>query len=134
MCRYSSIRSTHITEEIKETISTKEAEISSAITSTDTQLAEIETSLGELHLSDAGEEQSEDVETVAITTRQIEVERNALRSSRQLLEALFSKANEEALLKAASETQSRLMHVTFGNQGKGFQIGTNNAPLSGFHF
>lgn len=134
MCRYSSIRSTHISEEIKKTISTKEAEISRAITSTDAQLAEVKTSLGEIHLSGAGEEQSDDAEDMANTAKQIEAERSALCSSRHLLEELLSKAKVEALLKATSESQNCSTHITFGNQGKGFQIGTNNAAISGFHF
>jgi hypothetical protein len=134
LCRYSSIRSTHITEEIKKTISTKETEISTAVTSTDRQLAEVETSLGELQLGDAGQEQNQNAEDMANTVKQIEAERSALDSSRKLLEELLSKAKEEAILRAASERQSRSTHMTFGNQGKGFQIGTNNAPISGFSF
>jgi hypothetical protein len=33
-----------------------------------------------------------------------------------------------------SESQNRSTHIAFGNQGKGFQIGTNNAPISGINF
>lgn len=134
MCRYSSIRSTHITEEIKKTISTKETEISTAVTSTDRQLAEVETSLGELQLGDAGQEQNQNAEDMANTVKQIEAERSALDSSRKLLEELLLKAKAETILRAASECQNRSTHMTFGNQGKGFQIGTNNAPISGFNF
>jgi hypothetical protein len=134
LCRYSSIRSTHITEEIKKTISTKETEISKAVASTDRQLAEVEISLGELQLGDAGQEQNQNAEDMANTVKQIEAERSALDSSRKLLEELLSKAKEEAILRAASERQNRSTHMTFGNQGKGFQIGTNNAPISGFNF
>jgi methyl-accepting chemotaxis protein len=134
LCRYSSIRSTHITEEIKKTISTKETEISTAVTSTDRQLAEVETRLGELQLGDAAQEQNQNAEDMANTVKQIEAERSALDSSRKLLEELLSKAKEEAILRAASERQNRSTHMSFGNQGKGFQIGTNNAPISGFNF
>lgn len=111
-----------------------EAEISTAITSTDLQLAEVENTLEELHLRGAREEQSDDAEDTASTASQVEAERSALSSSRQLLEELLPKAKEEALLKAASEIQSHSTHITFGNQGKGFQIGTNNGTISGFHF
>src|SRR5438045_721892 len=95
LCRCSSIRSTHITEEIRKTISTKETEISTAVTSTDRQLAEAETSLGELQLSDAGQEQNQNAEDMANAVKQIEAERSALDSSRKLLEELLSKAKEE---------------------------------------
>ena len=134
LCRYSSIRSTHITEEIKKTISTKETEISKAVTSTDRQLAEVETNIEELQLGDAGQEQNQNAEDMINTVKQIEAERSALNSSRKLLEELLSKAKEEAILRAASERENRSTHITFGNQGKGFQIGTNNAPISGFNF
>ena len=97
-------------------------------------MAEVETSLGELHLGDDGEEQSHDAEDMANTVKQIEAELSALSSSRQLLEEVLSKAKEEVLSKATSEIHGSSTHVTFGNQVKGFQIGTNNAPISGFHF
>jgi hypothetical protein len=109
-------------------------EISKAITSTERQLVEVETSLGELHHGDAGQEQSQNAEDMANTVKQIEEERSALDSTRKLLEELLLKAKEEAIVRAASESQNRSTHVTFGNQGKGFQIGTNNAPISGFNF
>jgi hypothetical protein len=98
------------------------------------QLAEVETSLGELHIGGTGEEWSQDAEDMTNTVNKIEEERSAINSSRKLLEELLSIAKEEAIFKAASENQSRSTHVTLGNQGKGFQIGTNNAAISGFHF
>jgi hypothetical protein len=70
LCGYSSIRSTNITEGIKKTISTKEAEISKAISSTDRQLAEVETSLEELRLDGASEGQSQNVEDMANRVKQ----------------------------------------------------------------
>ena len=134
MCRYSSIRSANITEQIKKTISTKEAEISTAISSTDMQLAAVETGLEEVRLDDASEDRIQDPEDIANTVKQIEEERNALDLSRKLLEELLSRVSEEALFKAARETQSHSTHVAFGNLQKGFQIGTNNGPISGVQF
>lgn len=133
-CRYSSIRSTNVTEDIKKAISTKEEEVSKAITSTNRQLAEVETSLRELHLRSASEEESRNAEDMTNTVEQIEEERNALNSSRKLLEELLSRTKEEAIVKAASEIQSRSMHMSFGNLGQGIQIGINHAPISGLHF
>ena len=134
MYRYSSIRSANITEQIKKTISTKEAEISTAISSTDMQLAAVETGLEEVRLDDASEDRIQDPEDIANTVKQIEEERNALDLSRKLLEELLSRVSEEALFKAARETQSHSTHVAFGNLQKGFQIGTNNGPISGVQF
>jgi hypothetical protein len=109
-------------------------EISEAITSTDKQLAEVTNGLGELQPSGAGQGQSQNIEDMANTIKQIEEERSGLDSSRKLLDELLSKAKEEAISKAASEGQNRSTHVTFGNLGKGFQIGTSNAPIHGINF
>ena len=141
--RYSSIRSTNISEEIKKAILTKETEISKAISSTDKQLAEVETSLDKLHFNSASEEPSQNSEDTGNTVNQIEEERNALDSSRKLLEQLLLKAREEVVLKAASEIQSRSTYITVANQGKvqstadikidglgsGVQIGINSGPI-----
>jgi DNA-binding transcriptional regulator GbsR (MarR family) len=94
----------------------------------------VETSLGEFHHGIAGQEQSQNAEDMADTVKQIEQERSALDSSRKLLEELLSKAKEEAIVRAVSESQNRSTHITFGNQGKGFQIGINNGPISGINF
>lgn len=87
--RYNSIRSTYVTEEIKKTVSTKQAEISTAISSTDRQLADVETSLGELHLGGASQDKIQNAEDMANTVKQIEEERRALDSTRKLLEELL---------------------------------------------
>lgn len=134
MCRYSSIRSGNITEQIKTSISARETEISTAISSTDTQLAAVETSLEEVRLDDAGEDRIQDAEDVATTVKQIEEERIALDLSRKLLEELLGRVRDEAAFKGASKIQTSSTYITFGNLDKGLQIGTNNAPISGIHF
>lgn len=98
------------------------------------KLAEVETSLEELRLDGSSERQRQNAEESANTLKQIKEERDALGSSRKLLEELLLKATEEAILKAASKTQSSSTHTTFGRLGKGFQIVINNAPISGIYF
>ena len=134
MCRYSSIRSANITEQIKTSISARETEISTAILSTDMQLAAVETGLEEVRLDDASEHRIQDSEDVANTVKQMEEERNALDLSRKLLEELLGRVREEAVFKAASEMQTISTHITFGNLERGFQIGTNNGPISCVQF
>lgn len=134
MCRYSSIRHTHITEEIKKTISVKEAEITGAIAATDKQLTEVESTLGELRLTDASQEGVQNVEDKEKALEQIKEEQIALDSSRILLQELLSKAREEVVSRAATESQDRSTKVTFGNQNSGFQIGISNGPISGISF
>jgi len=134
LCRYSSIRHTHITEEIKKTISVKEAEITGAIAATDKQLTEVESTLGELRLTDASQEGVQNVEDKEKALEQIKEEQIALDSSRILLQELLSKAREEVVSRAASESQNRLTQVTFGNRNAGVQIGISNGPISGISF
>ena len=134
LCRYSSIRTSTITEDIKQSISTKEEEILNAILSTDKKLAEAENSLGGLYIGGNSEEQGQDAEDILTIVKQVEEERSGLDSSRKLLEELLLRAQEEAVFKAASEMRSGSTHITFGNLEKGLQIGTNNAAISGIHF
>jgi regulator of replication initiation timing len=103
MCRYSSIRSSNITEQIKTSISARETEISTAILSTDIQLAAVETGLEEVRLDNASEDRIQDLEDIANTVKQMEEERKALDLSRKLLEELLGRVSEEAVSKAASE-------------------------------
>jgi predicted mannosyl-3-phosphoglycerate phosphatase (HAD superfamily) len=132
--RYSSIRHTHITEEIKETISTKQAELTGAIATTDEQLAELESTLGQLRLGGTGQEGVQSTDDKDNALKQMGEERAALEISRKLLEELLSKAQEEVIAKAANENQNRSTQVTFGNGNAGFQIGISYGPISGVSF
>ncbi|KAL8738976.1 MAG: hypothetical protein Q9181_000322 [Wetmoreana brouardii] len=103
---YSSIRHTHITEEIKKTISTKQTEIEGAVTIADKQLIGLDNKLEELHLSSDGQDASESTESKAEVLQQLEEERKARSASRKVLDELLSKSKEEAIAKAAAENQS----------------------------
>lgn len=133
-CRYSSLHHTQITEEVKKTISTKQAEISRAISATDRQVAEVESTLRELDLTAANPERVQNTEDKDNAIEQIEVERAGLDSSQKLLQQLLSMTAEEAITKAASKAQAGSTTVTFGNQNSGVQIGVSHAPISGIYF
>jgi hypothetical protein len=131
--RYSSVRHSHITEEIKKTISTNQAEVDGAITTTDKQLIILENKVEELNLS-GDDEEAAGTEGKAEALRQLEEERKALNASRKLLDELLSKSQEEAVAKAAARSQSSSTTVTFGNQNSGFQAGIINGAVSGISF
>jgi pyruvate-formate lyase len=131
--RYSSVRHSHITEEIKKTISTNQAEVNGAITTTDKQLIILENKVEELNLS-GDDEEAAGTEGKAEALRQLEEERKALNASRKLLDELLSKSQEEAVAKAAARSQSSSTTVTFGNQNSGFQAGIINGAVSGISF
>ncbi|KAF2804597.1 uncharacterized protein BDZ99DRAFT_425363 [Mytilinidion resinicola] len=134
---YSSIRHTHITEEIRQTIHTRQTEIGRAIVATDDQLLESGNRLEEINernIDTSDQEQAESNESRAEALRQLEEERKALNASRKLLDELLSKSQEEAVAKAAAENQSRSTTVMFGNQNSGFQAGIINGGISGLSF
>ena len=131
--RYSSVRHSHITEEIKKTISTKQAEVKSAITTADKQLVVLENKLEELNLSSDDDEAAGSREGKTEALRQLEEEFKGVKASQKLLNELLSKSQEEAVAKAAGN-QSGSTTVTFGAQNSGFQAGNINGGVSGITF
>jgi hypothetical protein len=115
-------------------MSTKQVEVKDAITSADKQLIVLENKLEELNPSSDDEEAVGPEEGKAETLRQFEEERKAVNASRKLLNELLSKAQEEAVAKAAAVNQSHSTTVTFGNQNSGFQVGVLNGGVSGMSF
>jgi hypothetical protein len=87
--RHSSIRHTYITEEVKNTMLTKQTEITSAIGTTDKQLAEAGERLEELNVASYNQVKAESTENRADLLNQIEEELKALSASRKLLDKLL---------------------------------------------
>jgi flavin-dependent dehydrogenase len=135
--RYSSVRHSHITEDIKKTISANQEEVKGAIATTDKQLIVLENKLEELNLSSDDEDTDEPVEGKAEALRQYEEERKAIIISRKLLDELLAKAQEEAVAKAAAQNRvnsTTVGNVTFGNQNSGQQAGVINGGVHGAVF
>ncbi|EMR84638.1 hypothetical protein BcDW1_6707 [Botrytis cinerea BcDW1] len=135
---YSSVRHSHITEEIKKTISAKQIEVKDAISTGDRQLVVLENKLEELSLSSDGD----DDETVEFredkteAVRQFEEEFLGMKASQKLLTQLLSKSQEEAVAKAAGyqNGSTTVSSVSFGSQNSGFQAGIINGGVSGTTF
>ncbi|KAF2790575.1 hypothetical protein K505DRAFT_311178 [Melanomma pulvis-pyrius CBS 109.77] len=126
---YSSVRHTHITEDIKKAIATTEAEVKDAITTTNKQLIVLESKLDELNLSSDDEEVAGPDEGKIEALQQVEEEHKAVSASQRLLDELLSKAQEDAVAKAAAKNQgcsTTVTSVTFGNQNSGQQAGVIN--------
>jgi hypothetical protein len=119
MCRYSSVRQSNITEEIKGAISANQAEVKTAISTADRQLVVLESKLDEFNLSSEEEEEIEGKEGKSEVLQQLEEGRKALEASQKLLNELLSKAQEDAIAKAAAGPSTH--SVTFGNQNSGVQ-------------
>jgi len=130
---YSSVRNTHITEEIKKTISTEQNEVKGAITKADKQLIVLENRVEEMNLSDDDEEVATPAEGKTEALQQLEEELKGVKASQKLLSELLSKSQEEAVAKAAG-SQIGATTVTFGAHNSGFQAGIINGGVSGTSF
>ena len=114
-------------------ISTKQAEVKSAITTADKQLVVVENKLEELNLSSDDEEAAGSRDGKPEALQQFKEELITVKASQKLLNELLSKSQEEALAKAAGN-QSHSTTVKFGNQNSGFQAGIINGGVSGISF
>ena len=81
-----------------------QAEVKSAVTTTDKQLAVLESKVEELDLSSDNNKEASDKEGKAKVLQQLEEERKALGASRTLLEKLLLKAQEDAVAKATAKS------------------------------
>jgi len=130
---YSSVRNSHVTEEIKKTISTKQGEVKGAIITANRQLVVVEKKLEDLNLSSDDDDAAGSSESKAEVLRQLEEELKGVKESQKLLNELLSKSQEEAIAKAVSN-QTGSITVSFGAQNSGFQAGNINGGVSGLDF
>lgn len=131
--RYSSVRNSHITEEVLKTVSTKEAEVKGAIATADKQLVMLEKRFEELELSD-DDGAAASTQGKSSTLQQLEEERKALDASRKLLEELLAKSQGDVVAKAAQGNNPAPTTITFGNDSSGFQAGVIHGGVSAITF
>jgi hypothetical protein len=131
--RYSSLRHTRLTEEMKKTISMRQGDIESAIRATDNQIADIRTrreGFGPVDRAQA----AADPETEADMKRHLDEEHKALYISRRLLNELRLKVQESTIVNVMARNENNSTRVMFGNQNSGLQIGVSNGPITGIRF
>ena len=128
------VRHAHITEEIKKTISSKQVEVTTVIDAIDQRQAEVAKQLEKLKVYNDTQEEVEATESRIDILRQIEDDHTALRALLKILDELLAKAQEEAVIKAATENENRSTAITFGDENSGLQIGISNGPISGISF
>ncbi|KAH8806050.1 hypothetical protein F5884DRAFT_801530 [Xylogone sp. PMI_703] len=127
---YSSVRHSHITEEIRNSISKKQGEVESAIATANKQLILVESKLEELSRSSDNDETVEPTGSKADVAKQLEEGRKALNVSRELLNELLAKAQEEVVANAAARNQGSSITITFGTQNLGVQAYTINGGVN----
>ncbi|RHZ73116.1 hypothetical protein CDV55_108340 [Aspergillus turcosus] len=130
---YSSLRHTRLIEEIKKTVSMRQAEIETAIRATDNQIADIRTTREDIGLVDRAQAAA-DPETEVDVLRQIDEEYRGLYISRRLLNELMMRVQESTIVNVAARNENNSMRVTFGRQNSGLQIGVSNSPITGISF
>ncbi|KAI1116992.1 hypothetical protein F5Y14DRAFT_448376 [Nemania sp. NC0429] len=128
-----SILNGRITQEIKASVSEKAAEIASSITSTDLQLATVNTQLDRLDLGENASSTAEGGYAQGTEQSILGQERTVLESCLELLGALKSK-NDEGIEHAAQKERDQSISVTFGQNNSGFQFGVNHGSFSNLSF
>ena len=109
-------------------ISSRQAEVESAIAVADRQLILWEDKMKDINPSDDDEEAATAEEGKDEALRQLQEQGEALTASRKLLDELLAQAQEEAVAKAAEGYQSGSTvslsgNVTFGAGNRGMQTG-----------
>ncbi|KAL7946162.1 hypothetical protein V8C42DRAFT_322642 [Trichoderma barbatum] len=123
---HSSLQQADNTKEIATAISTKETEVTTAIETISSQMAELNTKLGALVLAKREQGETEADRTDAIS--QVAAGQSALSASRNLLEELLSGIQTAA---AANAQSTRLgVNIRFGDQNKGSQTGINHGTVN----
>ena len=127
--RYSSIRNTHITGDIREAVTARETDIAAAANMTNARLADVESCLAEMKIDETETRDENGTDDLESALAQLKDELTALKSSQSLLPELLSRAKSDgAQLEAAG--QKAITNVTFGDRNSGFQVGVSNGNIS----
>lgn len=110
----------------------KQTEVKSVITTTDKQLADLESKFDDLNLSSDKEAAYLAGGKVQLL-RQLEEERKALNVSKKVLDELLFRAQDGAIMEAAAGHQGGLTTATFGNDISGFQAAVIHGNVSGLN-
>ena len=122
--RYSSIRNSQLTDEVRQSIASQQRSIAAASNSTQTEVAVVERTLGEVQscpTDDLNADEEEDDIDITITT--LKDLMDALTLSQTLLQELLSKTEAIETTKAAERIGTT--NITFGTNYKGMQMGNN---------
>jgi hypothetical protein len=131
---YSTIRTSTMTEEIKNELSARQAEMTATISTVLTQVGLAEQSLMQMRLTEEdqlSQEVQEDMEGAAWA---IEDEVAMLRFSQETMRELISSMQAELAERAAGGVSDSSTSVSFGDNNSGFQAGTISGSVSGLSF
>lgn len=118
-------------EAIKEELSARQAKMTAVVRTSDTRLALAEQSLLELRRTDVHEQSEQDEEDVETASLAIETEIETLQSAQEAMRELISIMQAEKVEQALARSQSGCVNVSFGDDNRGFQVGSNTGHISG---
>ncbi|KAJ6013680.1 hypothetical protein N7540_008271 [Penicillium herquei] len=130
----SSLRNTGLSQPIREE---KERQVTSAIQATTAGVAELAVRKKEIRIRGAAvdDDDKDEVAEYEFASSQVSQEQMSLAKSQKLLEVLLAKIQEPNISQLATKMhQDQSVHVVFGGNNHGVQMGVNNAPISNLTF
>jgi hypothetical protein len=134
--RYSTIRNAATTEEIREQLSARQAEMAAMMAAVDSQVDLAESSRADLRQISEDQSSQQDKEDVESAMWAVEEEVAMLRSSQDTMRTLIAAMQKELAAHAAGGQRNNNVttSVFFGVNNHGVQIGTSSGPISGISF
>ncbi|KAF2725922.1 hypothetical protein K431DRAFT_259744 [Polychaeton citri CBS 116435] len=125
---YSSLRGSHLTEDLRSGIVSQQNCTVAAIESIQTQVAVVERSLAEVRSSSSESSANEEDVDMEAAIGQIEELMEVLQSSQTLLRELLSKYQTKDIEKVCAA--NRPTQITFGRNYRGMQMGINHGSIT----
>jgi len=115
-------------------LSSRQAEVTSTISAVDTEADEAERSWALLHASEDGQSSQQDEGDKESAARAINEEVAMLRTSQQIMRSLIASMQAKVAECATGSVSKVSTSITFGDNNRGFQLGTQSGPISGLSF
>lgn len=131
--RYTSLRTGHTTEEVKNSIATSRNDLAIVARQNTGEIARVNQSLEDLSLSDITPANDDEEDDRIGAEAQLAEQKAALELCQNLYAHLQSMLQEEKMEKLAADKGSKTT-VSFGSITGGIGIGVSNAPISGLTF
>ncbi|KAJ5728947.1 uncharacterized protein N7483_003455 [Penicillium malachiteum] len=115
----------------------KERQVTSSIQVTTAEVAELAVRKKEIRMRGAAvdDDDKDELAEYEFASSQVSQEQKSLAKSQKLLEVLLAKIQEPNISQLATKMhQDQSVHVTFGGNNHGIQMGVNNAPMNNLTF
>jgi hypothetical protein len=134
VCSYTTIRDAANTQEIKEMLSARQAEMTSTILVLDTQISSAERSLALFQPAENGRFNEQDAEDMESAMWAVKEEVAMLRASQEIMRSLIASVQAKLVEGATGGVSNYSTSVSFGDNNRGFQVGTHSGSISHLSF